>query len=158
MDFDTAEISHSHAQCSLEQSKPRQPNYTGKNSASGRNSLSTFLWSGYETAVFTGGIAGWPCRTVRQSHESYRGTALPSPYFLLSVYPCESVVPGTDSGRLLRRENQESVAGRAGSEYVSRADKHHAAGNGGAGCGHRTALGRDMINCFVITNHVVFPE
>jgi hypothetical protein len=55
MEFDTAEICHSHAQSSLDLAKPIQANYTGKSLAAGRNSLSTFLWEGYETAVFRPG-------------------------------------------------------------------------------------------------------
>jgi hypothetical protein len=35
--------------------EPIQANYTGKNSVARRNSLSTFLWAGYETAVFRPG-------------------------------------------------------------------------------------------------------
>ncbi len=80
---------------------------------------------------------------------------MPCPY-IYSVDPCASVVP--DALRLLRRENQQGIACRAGSENVAGADEEHAARDGRAGGAHRAALGRDMVYRFVITDHIVFPE
>lgn len=76
------------------------------------------------------------------------------PDYLVRIYLRASVVPYC----LLRRENQERVSGSARSKHVTGADKHHAAGDGGAGSGHRAAFGWDMINCFIIANHVVLPQ
>ena len=53
---------------------------------------------------------------------------------------------------------KERVAGRPGAKDVSGADEDLAACDGRAGSGHRAAFGRDVINCFVIMNHIIFPQ
>ncbi len=82
------------------------------------------------------------------------------PIFGQIFYPCLSVcIRGSmPFFALLSGKYQKRVAGRACSKEVAGTDEQHAAGDGRAGSGHRAALGRDVINCFITTDHVVLPK
>jgi hypothetical protein len=74
-------------------------NYTGISSAAGRISLSTFLWEGYETAVFRPGMVEsrqWRAKTWRGSSHC-RGTACRAPAFAIYVTPRRRTVQRGDS-------------------------------------------------------------